>query len=54
MTGTLSSYQQGFIRIPGTLRTSVAAETLRDWLHAYRCGGFDALLPKPTACSTSR
>ncbi len=29
--------------IPGTLRTSVAAETLRDWLHAYRLGGFDAL-----------
>ncbi len=35
--------------IPGTLRTSVAAETLRDWLHAYRCGGFDALYPKPRA-----
>ncbi len=29
--------------IPGTPRTSVAAETLRDWLHAYRLGGFDAL-----------
>jgi transposase InsO family protein len=33
-------------RIPGTLRTRVAAETLRDWLKAYRKGGFDALLPK--------
>ncbi len=35
--------------IPGTLRTSVAAEMLRDWLHAYRLGGFDALYPKPRA-----
>ena len=33
--------------IPGTLRTRVAAETLRDWLHDYRAGGFDALYPKP-------
>ena len=35
--------------IPGTLRTRVAAETLRDWLHHYRAGGFDALYPKPRA-----
>lgn len=35
--------------IPGTLRTRVAAETLRDWLHDYRLGGFDALYPKPRA-----
>jgi len=35
--------------IPGTRRTRVAAETLRDWLRAYRQGGFDALLPKPRA-----
>lgn len=32
--------------IPGTLRTRVAAETLRGWLKAHRRGGFDALLPK--------
>jgi hypothetical protein len=35
--------------IPGTSRTRVAAETLRDWLKRYRNGGFDALLPKPRA-----
>jgi transposase InsO family protein len=33
--------------IPGSRRTRVAAETLRDWLSAYRRGGFDALHPKP-------
>ena len=33
--------------IPGTTRTRVAAETLRDWLKAYRLGGFEALMPKP-------
>ena len=32
--------------IPGTQRTRVAAETIRDWLKRYRQGGFDALLPK--------
>ena len=35
--------------IPGSDRTHVAAETLRDWLKAYRRGGFDALLPKVRA-----
>ena len=35
--------------IPGTHRTRVAAETLRDWLKRYRAGGFDALLPKRRA-----
>jgi len=35
--------------IPGTSRTRVAAETLRDWLSLYRKGGFDALIPKPRA-----
>lgn len=35
--------------IPGSRRTTVAAETLRDWLKRYRRGGFDALLPKPRA-----
>ena len=33
--------------IPGTRRTRVAAETLRDWLYLYRRGGFEALVPKP-------
>ena len=34
--------------IPGTSRTRVAAETLRDWIKRYRHqGGFEALLPKP-------
>lgn len=33
--------------IPGTSRRRVAAETLRDWLYAYRRGGFDALKPQP-------
>ena len=32
--------------IPGYRRTRVAVETIRDWLAAYRRGGFDALYPK--------
>lgn len=32
--------------IPGSRRTRVAMETLRDWLAAYRRGGFDALRPR--------
>ena len=35
--------------IPGSTRTRVAAETLRDWLKRYRRSGFDALLPQPRA-----
>ncbi len=35
--------------IPGTTRRRVAAETLRDWLYAYRRGGFDGLKPRPRA-----
>ena len=35
--------------IPGSRRTQVAAETLRDWLGLYRKGGFEALKPKPRA-----
>ncbi len=35
--------------IPGSRRTHVAVETLRDWLCAYKAGGFDALRPKPRA-----
>lgn len=33
--------------IPGSRRTRVATETLRDWIKLYRHGGFDALVPKP-------
>ena len=33
--------------IPGSARRRVAAETLRDWLYAYRRGGFDGLKPRP-------
>lgn len=33
--------------IPGSRRRRVAAETIRDWLYAYRRGGFDALKPRP-------
>lgn len=33
--------------IPGSRRTRVAAETIRDWLSEYRRGGFDALRPQP-------
>lgn len=39
----------GEYTIPGTTRTRVAAETLRDWLKRYRKGGFGALMPKPRA-----
>jgi putative transposase len=39
----------GEYSIPGSTRTRVAEETIRDWLKAYRRGGFDALLPKPRA-----
>ncbi len=33
--------------MPGSRRTRVAVETLKDWLDAYRAGGFEALRPKP-------
>ena len=35
--------------IPGSTRTRIAAETIRDWLKADRRGGFEALLPKARA-----
>ena len=35
--------------IPGTRRTRVAVETMRDWLSLYRTGGFEALYPKTRA-----
>jgi len=34
-------------QIPGSHRHQVAVETMRDWLSAYRSGGFEALHPKP-------
>lgn len=33
--------------IPRSTRRHVAVETIRDWLQAYRRGGFEALRPKP-------
>lgn len=33
--------------IPGSTRTYIAPDTIRDWLRQYRAGGFDALFPKP-------
>ncbi len=33
--------------IPGSRRTRVAVETMRDWLAAYERNGFDGLVPKP-------
>jgi putative transposase len=35
--------------IPQSTRRQIAAETIRDWLQAYRRGGFEALRPKPRA-----
>ena len=35
--------------IPGSLRTRVAASTLRDWVRAYRAGGFETLKPSRRA-----
>jgi transposase InsO family protein len=45
----LAQKAAGEYTIPGSTRTRVAEETLRDWLQAYRRGGFEALLPKPRA-----
>jgi hypothetical protein len=36
--------------IPGTLRTRVAAETIRGWLKAYRKAGFEALVYRSGKC----
>ena len=32
--------------IPGSRRTRVGEQTMRDWMRLYRSGGFDALFPK--------
>ena len=37
------------VPIPGTRRTRVAVETMRDWLSLYRTGDFEALYPKTRA-----
>jgi transposase InsO family protein len=49
ITTRLRDIAEQVYTIPGSRRTRVAAETLRDWLKAYRRGGFDALLPQPRA-----
>ena len=43
---TLNEKAQRSYVIPGTRRTRVAVETMRDWLSLYRTGGFEALYPK--------
>ena len=43
---TLNERAQRTYVIPGTRRTRVAVETMRDWLSLYRNGGFEALYPK--------
>jgi putative transposase len=43
----LRAKARGSYCIPGTRRTHVAVETMRDWMQAYQQGGFDALKPKP-------
>ena len=46
---TLHQKAQRTHTIPGTRRTRVALETMRDWLSLYRTGGFEALYPKTRA-----
>ena len=46
---TLNEKAQRTYIIPGTRRTRVAVETMRDWLSLYRTGGFEALYPKTRA-----
>ena len=46
---TLNEKAQRTYTIPGTRRTRVALETMRDWLSVYRNGGFEALYPKTRA-----
>ena len=35
--------------IPGSRRTRVAPQTIRDWMRLYRASGIEGLLPKPRA-----
>ena len=46
---TLREKAQRTYTIPGTRRTRVVVETMRDWLSLYRNGGFEALYPKTRA-----
>ena len=43
---TLHEKAQRTYVIPGTRRTRVAVETMREWLSLYRNGGCEALYPK--------
>ena len=43
----LRAQAQQTYEIPGSRRTRVAAQTIRDWLRLYARGGFDALHPQP-------
>jgi len=47
LQGLLREKAEKSYEIPGSRRSRVAAETIRDWLACYRRGGFDALLPQP-------
>ena len=42
----LAELSQQTWAIPGSTRTRVARQTIRDWVRAWRAGGFDALKPK--------
>lgn len=46
LTGRLREKAEIDYRIPGSPRSHVAAETIRDWLKAYRRSGLDGLRPK--------
>ncbi len=46
LTGRLREKAEIDYRIPGSPRSRVAAETIRDWLKAYRKAGLDGLRPK--------
>lgn len=49
ITARLQAKANQAYTIPGSRRTRIAVETLRDWLKRYRRGGFEALLPRPRA-----
>ena len=46
LTRKLAEKASQHYAIPQSRRTKVAVETMRDWIAAYRSGGFDALKPK--------
>lgn len=47
LSARLREKSQRSYDIPYSTRHYIAPETLRDWLQAYRRGGFEALRPKP-------